>query len=137
MEMSIRCLSVEDDVVDQQRILRAADVPGVALEVEFATTLEAARKALVRNHYSVILVDNSLPDGIGVDFAEELARNPKFRDVSIILHSGWPSPFMWAKARNAGLRVIEKDEQAIPSLQAEFMHHALSGNGPADEAAVA
>ncbi|WP_299847535.1 response regulator [uncultured Roseovarius sp.] len=111
MTQKMNCLVIEDSLFDQKMIKRAVAGARISADLAFADTLDAARHALARNRYSIILCDNNLPDGNGSDFAQELSREPKFRDVAIVIISGWPSPFMWAKARAAGLQVIDKNDQ--------------------------
>lgn len=106
-----RCLVIEDNLLDQKMIQRSFAGARVSVELEFATTLRAAQRLLATNRFSIILCDNNLPDGNGTDFAKELAEDPKYRGVRIVIVSGWPSPFMWDKAKMAGLQVIDKNDQ--------------------------
>ena len=64
----------------------------------------------------MILCDNNLPDGNGTSFAGTLVEDPAYRNTRIVIISGWPSPFMWAKARAAGLQVIDKNDHAQTKL---------------------
>lgn len=111
MAQKMNCLIIEDSLFDQKMIKRAVAAARIEADLAFADTLDAARHALARNRFSIILCDNNLPDGNGTDFAQELSQEPKFRDAAIVIISGWPSPFMWAKARAAGLQVIDKNDQ--------------------------
>ena len=111
MVHKMNCLVIEDSLFDQKMIRRAIAAARVEADLAFADTLDAARHALASNRFSIILCDNNLPDGNGSDFAHELSREPKFRDAAIIIISGWPSPFMWAKAKAAGLQIIDKNDQ--------------------------
>ena len=111
MTQKPRCLVIEDSLFDQKLVKRAVASARIDIEFTFANTLDAARQALAVNRYSVILCDNSLPDGNGTDFAQSLASEPKNRNTVIVTFTGWPSPFMWAKARVAGLQVIDKNNK--------------------------
>ena len=71
----------------------------------------------------MVLCDNNLPDGNGTDFAQTLASDPRFFGTAIVIVSGWPSPFMWAKAREAGLQIIDKNEQMRQTLVDAFKKH--------------
>ena len=82
-----KILVVEDDgemrlVVDM--ILHRAD-----FDVEYVTTLLAADEYLQANKPSVIILDNQLPDGYGVDFISYIRK--KYPTVKIIMMSGFGS----------------------------------------------
>ncbi len=111
MTQKLSCLVIEDSLFDQKMVKSAVASARIDTEFTFADTLDAARLALAENRYSVILCDNSLPDGNGTDFAQELSSEPKNRNTVIVIFTGWPSPFMWAKARVAGLQVIDKNNK--------------------------
>ncbi|MBY5989562.1 Response regulator receiver domain protein [Roseovarius sp. THAF8] len=116
----LRCLVLEDSAHDQEMIRRAMRGARVEAEIDFVPTIETARKALSRSQYSAILCDNSVPDGSGSEFAGELAGAPELSDVPIVIVSGWPSPFMWDKARAAGLSVIDKTDDPMRKLRDFF-----------------
>ncbi len=127
------CLIVEDSHFDQQMMTRVINRTR-KMRVEVASTIEAARRALARGHVSLILLDNNLPDGIGANFAMELAQSPTMADIPIIMVSDWPTPFMWEKAAAAGvLYVVNKAEfgteyveQAMRDYQAKKRQRIVS-----------
>ncbi|AZV80374.1 response regulator [Parasedimentitalea marina] len=81
------------------------------MKVRIVGTLQAARESLMDGPVSLIILDNSLPDGKGADFALELVRYPRLAKIPVIIASDWPSPFMWDKASTAGVRcVVTKSE---------------------------
>jgi len=105
------CLIVEDSHFDYRRMSRVIHHSGIKMDMKLAPTLGAARAALAHHHVSMILLDNNLPDGTGVDFALELANNPQFGHIPIVMVSDWPTPFMWDKAEKAGVMyVVNKSE---------------------------
>jgi len=114
------CLIVEDSHHDQEMIRRAMRGARVEANLIFVSTISEARAALKKGLFDLILVDNSLPDGRGSDFARELAERAGFRNTPIVIVSGWPSPFMWDKARESGLVVIDKTDQPMLSLRDMF-----------------
>ena len=115
-----RCLVIEDSQFDQQMIERAMASARVHAEIAYADTLEKACNALSKNSFALIVMDNKLPDGNGADFAQQLALDPGFRGVPIVIVSGWPSPFMWDKAKAAGLHIIDKNDEPQPKLRDYF-----------------
>lgn len=105
------CLIIEDSQFDQQMMTRVIAKTHDQMKIEVAATLQCARRALSRGGVSLILLDNNLPDGIGANFALELASDPALALIPVIMVSDWPTPFMWEKAASAGvLYVVNKAE---------------------------
>jgi CheY-like chemotaxis protein len=100
------CLIVEDSAFDQQMMARVVGRAGPKMNVKVATTLQSARRALAAGKISLILLDNNLPDGIGAEFAIELAADPELTNIPVIMMSDWPTPFMWQKAASAGVLYV-------------------------------
>ncbi|OUS36551.1 hypothetical protein A9Q94_08670 [Rhodobacterales bacterium 56_14_T64] len=112
----LHCLIIEDSEFDQEMMRRAVKAARDKILVKTVTTLQAARKALMEGPVSFILLDNSLPDGKGADFAVELAQYPKLARIPIIIASDWPSPFMWDKANEAGVKFVVSKSDFKPEL---------------------
>lgn len=112
----LKCLIVDDSSFDQEMMLRAAKMAVNNMEVQTVSTLQAAREALMEDPVSLIILDNSLPDGKGADFAVELSRHRKLANIPIIIASDWPSPFMWDKASAAGVRCVVTKSDFNPEL---------------------
>lgn len=90
-----------------------ARAPG-KMRVVLAGTLASARAALASGEVELILLDNNLPDGVGANFALELASDPRHRRTPVIMVSDWPTPFMWEKAASAGvIYVVNKAEFGV------------------------
>lgn len=118
------CLIVEDSVFDQERIRRIMDKSFKGVFVAVAATIEEAREHMARYQTSIILLDNLLPDGTGANFALELAENPDFAKIPIVMVSDWPTPFMFDKAQSAGvIHVVNKSD-----FGARYIHAALNHN---------
>ncbi|MEH6644479.1 response regulator [Sulfitobacter sp.] len=108
------CLIIEDSQFDQEMMTRVIGRSQGKMRVEVAATLNSARKALEAGEFALILLDNNLPDGIGANFALELAADPKHASIPVIMVSDWPTPFMWEKAASAGvLYVVNKSEFGV------------------------
>lgn len=106
----VRCLLIEDSQFDQRRIKRILDQLGIG-KLDIASTVDSARLHLVRNRVDLILLDNGLPDGSGVDFALELSERPSLANIPVVIVSDWPTPFMFDKALAARVQqVLSKDE---------------------------
>lgn len=105
------CLIVEDSEFDSMRMARVLSKSLGEVPVKVATTLDTARTMLREGPLDLILLDNNLPDGLGANFALELAQNKELAHIPVIIVSDWPSPFMWDKAASAGvLYVVNKME---------------------------
>ena len=105
------CLIIEDSEFDSIRMERVVNKSLGSIPIEVATTLDEARTRLRGGQMDLILLDNNLPDGLGANFALELAQDSTFAQIPVIMVSDWPSPFMWDKAASAGvLHVVNKME---------------------------
>ncbi len=108
------CLIIEDSQFDQQMMTRVVDRSQGKMQVQVAETLQSAREALAVGQISLILLDNNMPDGLGAEFAIELASNPKLSSIPVIMFCDWPTPFMWEKAASAGvLYIVNKAEFGV------------------------
>ena len=58
-------------------------------ELDYVNNLQSADEYLQKEKPSVIILDNKLPDGFGVDFISYLKK--KYEDVKIIMISGFGS----------------------------------------------
>lgn len=117
------CLIVEDSSFDQEKLRRILNRSFQDLHVVVAKDLAQAREVLDDQHVTLILLDNNLPDGDGGSFALELSKDPKKSMIPVVIVSDWPSPFMFHKAEQAGVRhVVSKSD-----FGARFVHSALKG----------
>ena len=123
------CLIVEDSTFDQVKMTRIIHRNMSDTQIYVATTLREARQTLAKYPVSVILLDNHLPDGLGADFAVELAELKIFSHIAVVMVSDWPTPFMWAKAATAGvLHVVNKSEFGQEYVLDAFKYAQKLGN---------
>ncbi|MCX7558037.1 response regulator [Sulfitobacter sp. F26204] len=120
------CLIVEDSVFDREKLTRILKKSHESIRIVIASTLKSARRALEKGPMSLILLDHNLPDGLGADFALELAHNPDLATIPVIMVSDWPSAFMWEKASRAGVAyVLNKTE-----FDGRYVHTILNRQSP-------
>ncbi|MEC7258305.1 MAG: response regulator [Pseudomonadota bacterium] len=110
------CLIVEDSRFDQKLIKRVLDRTNQNYRTRIVSTLTDARDVLTREPISLILLDNNLPDGKGADFAMELATMEELAGIPVIIVSDWPSPFMWQKAKIAGVACVVNKSDFTPEV---------------------
>jgi CheY-like chemotaxis protein len=116
------CLIVEDSEFDRRLIARSIRRSGLRFRVRAAHDIASARAAFGHPGVQALVLDNSLPDGRGVDLALRHANDPWFIRLAKVLVTDLPSPFMWEKARAAGVdQVMMKSE-----LSASTMRSALT-----------
>src|SRR5215212_3509986 len=60
---------------------------GKDMELDHVKTLSAAEEYLAREQPSVVILDNKLPDGFGVDFISFIKKN--YPAIKIIMISGF------------------------------------------------
>ncbi|WP_300032743.1 response regulator [uncultured Roseobacter sp.] len=118
------CLVVEDSSFDQEKFRRILARSFGNMQVVMAATLAEARDRVSKMSTDLILLDNSLPDGIGANFAVELSEDPDHANIPVIMVSDFPTPFMYQKAEIAGVKhVVDKS-----NFGARFIHDALVAN---------
>ncbi len=106
-----RILVVEDELGDRLIIMREFKRINRRLTLEFAHNLNEARIAIRKVSFQGVILDNSLPDGKGADFALELANYKATARLPVFMLSGWPSPFMDHKATKANVRAVYSKEE--------------------------
>jgi DNA-binding response OmpR family regulator len=78
-----RILLVEDD--KDVRLLVEHVLIRARYEVDPAATLEAGRALLARNRFDLVLTDAALPDGSGIQLAEEAEK----RSIPVIIMTAY------------------------------------------------
>lgn len=120
------CLIVDDMDFDRHMMRRVVGKSCPGLRMVVARDLAEARKRLREKQVSILFLDNALPDGRGVDFVSELARDERLRRVPVIIVSDFPSPFMYAKAQAANVREVwSKREFVAPAVRRVVQAHAV------------
>ncbi|MEO8712712.1 MAG: response regulator, partial [Parafilimonas sp.] len=71
-----------------------------------AKTIAAAEEYLKNEHPSIIILDNKLPDGLGVDFVTYIKKN--YPDIKIVMISGNASSVKDAALENGADLFLEK-----------------------------
>ena len=80
-------------------------------ELDYVKDLSSADEYLQREQPSIIILDNKLPDGFGVDFISYIKK--KYADIKIIMISGFASAKDVALANGADMffeKPFSKDE---------------------------
>jgi two-component system nitrate/nitrite response regulator NarL len=70
--------------------------------------------ALARSRPDVCLVDQSFPDGDGLELAGQITK--QYRDVKVMMLSGWYEPNLPARARAAGAMGFATKEVGVDRL---------------------
>lgn len=97
------------------------------LHVEITSTLEDGWRALQHGNFSLVLLDNNLPDGYGANFVLKMAADQVLSKIPVIMVSDWPSPFMRDKAEKAGVTyIVNKSEFAARYVRAALKKKAAS-----------
>ena len=58
-----------------------------AIKLDHAKTIAAAQEYLKREQPSVVILDNKLPDGLGVDFITYIKEN--YPEIKVVMISGY------------------------------------------------
>ena len=114
-------LIVEDSRIDRRMIsglMKRVNRDALLTHVD---SLATARAALGERGYAMILLDNTLPDGWGADFAMEIAGHSQWSTIPVVMVTGWPSPHMFAKAQAGNVReIVDKNELATWAISGEL-----------------
>src|SRR3954451_15349197 len=105
-----RILLVDDD--DDVRTLVEHILSAAKYEVDAAANVKAAQALLDRNYYNLLLADLMLPDGSGMQVAEEAHR----RGTPAIILTAYP--YRFRKADLARFDLILKPVQPAELLEA-------------------
>jgi diguanylate cyclase len=92
----VRVLLVEDDWVDAKAITRAVSAKALSYTIDGATSIARARAKLAAGSYDVVILDNELSDGSGLDLL------PAIGDTPAIVLTGSGSERVAAKALRLG-----------------------------------
>lgn len=105
-----KCLLIEDSKFDQKRVLRVLS-RAAPVQLDIADSIAHAHRFLAKQRYDMLIMDNALPDGWGIDYADFLRSVKRFASIPILMVSDHPTPFMFTKAKSARIsRVLSKDE---------------------------
>jgi DNA-binding response OmpR family regulator len=74
--------------------------------IECANNLKEAADQLKREHPDIVLLDNNLPDGVGLEFLVQ--GKAEFADSKIILITADASPEMKQRALDVGVHYLAK-----------------------------
>ena len=76
------------------------------IKLDHAKTIAAAQEYLEREHPSIIILDNKLPDGMGVDFIRFIKKN--YPLTKVVMISGYDSAAKDAALENGADVFLEK-----------------------------
>lgn len=77
-----------------------------AITLDHAKTIAAAQKYLENEQPSIVILDNKLPDGLGVDFVSYIKKN--YPSIKIVMISGSATDAKAAALKNGADVFIEK-----------------------------
>ncbi len=113
----LRCLIIDDSTIDRQlmaRLVRRGPSPVTIVE---ADTVKSALEALWQGNFDIVLLDNDLPDGTGIETTTSLCDNFGTRMPPVIMVSGNTSPELPAQAHAAGCcDFLSKDDLTAATL---------------------
>ena len=79
---------------------------GKEMELDHVKSLAAAKEYLDSEKPSVVILDNKLPDGMGVDFISFIKQN--YPDVKIVMISGYAAAAKNIALNNGADKFLEK-----------------------------
>jgi two-component system, OmpR family, response regulator len=76
------------------------------IKLDHAKTIAAAQEYLEKEHPSIIILDNKLPDGLGVDFVSFIKKN--YPETKVVMISGYDGTIKNAALKNGADIFLEK-----------------------------
>jgi DNA-binding NarL/FixJ family response regulator len=117
---------VEDHAAVRDQITIQLAKAGVEV-VEAVGTMWEGEVAVRAHRPAVAVIDNRLPDGLGVDLCRRLSVD--LPDVALILHTGVVPKSLLIEAEQAGVRAV-----VAKSIRGTSLLEAVLVNGPARRA---
>ncbi len=100
LDVNMNKILIVDDEVDICYFL-SLNLKKNNFSASYVNSLVEAKKAIVSQHPDILLLDNHLPDGLGVDFAHEVKEvHPEIKIVMITAHD---TPYDRIKANKNGI----------------------------------
>jgi DNA-binding NarL/FixJ family response regulator len=111
----VRALIIEDQAMFGDLLAKVCRSALSGAEVVVVNTITCARETLRPHAWQLLVVDIHLPDGDGIDFAQEArTRDPGLKIIGI---SGDCSEFMVSRVRESALHAfLDKSSQTVTDL---------------------
>ncbi len=120
----IRCLLVDDSQFDRSLMRYSAERSNVDIEFVDAATLSEARDYLSSGEFDLLILDQRLPDGDGLQLADELASSHD--QLPTIMVSGAESSDLKEDARLAGCAEFLAKQNLSPEELARVVGSVLA-----------
>lgn len=121
-----KILVLEDNIVDQTAISRAASKSGLKLDFHFVDSLEAMCDAERNTQFDLAILDYSLPDGTGLDAFHTLAHSPLNHKCATIMVASEAEITVAVTAMKAGCSDYIAKTDLTPAVLRRAMVNALS-----------
>lgn len=114
-------LLIEDDLQDQAFIQDCLQSANIARQISIKPDLKSGEAQLKANAYHIIILDQKLSDGNGIDFLQKLRKSKN--DIPVILITGHGDESTAVKAMKAGASdYISKDKISSESISRSVQH---------------
>ncbi len=110
----VTCLLVENSRFDRKRIQHALAESELSLAVLEADSLTTARDALSAGSVDILILDNDLPDGLGLVLVQELQQIDKLAELPVIMVSDDSSKTLAQTALASGCSDFLAKEELSP-----------------------
>lgn len=109
---------VEDNPFDRAQIRRILSKKDEDVQIVECENIAAARSYLKNGEANIILMDNHLPDGLGSDYAMEIAQDEKLSNIPVIMISDDPASHLNDVRKRAGkTAILSKDDMSAVKLK--------------------
>ena len=107
----LRCVLMDDSRFDRRLLLSLAEDSRYELEFVETSTISETRAALAQRSADILVLDNRVPDGCGIEFADSLRREAQHYAIPVIVISDDVSEKSAIQAMRSGAAdYLAKDE---------------------------
>ncbi len=117
----LNILIIEDDDVDRMLIESSLKTAKIADNICFKPDLTSGQEQLNSQSYHALILDNNLPDGLGIEFLKKIRDSGA--DIPVILITGHGDELMAVKAIKTGASdYIPKDRISPESISRSILN---------------
>jgi diguanylate cyclase (GGDEF)-like protein len=127
----LQVLLVEDDEVDRQMVRRYVERSGLRANLHEASSAEDALLFCQANTVDCVILDNRLPDGIGVELAKQMFDQKGDGAPPIIMLTGAGNERVAVAALRTGIHDYLIKEEATPEILEEAILAAIKAKANA------
>lgn len=118
----VRVVLVEDHALVRDQIVGRLRTAGIEI-LDAVGTLQEGHRSIADHRPDVVVLDNHLPDGLGIDLCRELSQ--EHPELPVVIYSGHLTPDDRERASRAGAVAVVPKTFTGRELLAAITSHAV------------